>query len=310
MSSIAQNQFPRVTWHENRRYLWNPVQRKKFKNRPEERVRLRVIEYLLDTGWSKNRISTEEAIQDYTDATLRTDLICYSRDFNPCLLVECKAEYIPISTKTARQSARYNREVAANYLLMTNGNRDYWYKVDTETQTIQKLNRPPDIFNRDPGKTPVGRTHDFWEKRGFAGNAPPEPMMEWLEQVLEAFWDDDLGETRYLKFNHQPTGYPIDHYYKIYDSHTRPPIKTAVTFTSTPTGETHMLGILARKGRNEALVQIKLDAIFNGISPNTVTYSEEGTTEISLADKYSYSTGDLKKMSVDELKECIAGLMT
>src|SRR5699024_10330510 len=139
--SVAFNQFPRVVWRDGEKKLWNPIHRQALKNRPEERVRLRVIEYLARGGWSKHRISTEEKIGTVRkDEGKRTDLICYTQAFTPHLLVECKAESIKLSVQTALQIAQYNRQVEAPFLLLTNGLTDYWYSIEDE-DALQPLDR-------------------------------------------------------------------------------------------------------------------------------------------------------------------------
>ncbi|NIT57520.1 MAG: hypothetical protein GWN00_15210, partial [Aliifodinibius sp.] len=62
MLSIAKHIYPRVVWRDREKKLWNPIHKKALKNLPEERVRLRIMEALIQRGWSKHRISTEEAI--------------------------------------------------------------------------------------------------------------------------------------------------------------------------------------------------------------------------------------------------------
>ena len=129
MKSIAVYTYPQIVWREGQKRLWNPIRRKPLKNRPEERVRLRIIEHLVRSGWSKHRITTEEAVGQLADTSMRTDIICYSQRFEPKILIECKAEHIPISDQTAEQVARYNQNVNAPYLMMTNGRADFWYEV-------------------------------------------------------------------------------------------------------------------------------------------------------------------------------------
>src|SRR5699024_6172861 len=85
MESMAKYMYPQIVWREGRKMLWNSIHRKALKNRPEERVRLRVIEYLLMQGWSKHRITTEEAIGNLADTSMRTDIICYNQQFKPNL---------------------------------------------------------------------------------------------------------------------------------------------------------------------------------------------------------------------------------
>lgn len=133
-ASITFNQFPQVVWRSGEKKLWNPIHRKTLKTRPEERVRLQIVEYLIRNGWSKHRISTEEKIRSaQMDDGKRSDLICYTQEFNPHLLVECKAENIKLSTETALQIAQYNRQIEAPFLLLTNGLLDFWYSIDDKT---------------------------------------------------------------------------------------------------------------------------------------------------------------------------------
>ena len=51
----------------------------------------------------------------------RTDILIFSRDGNPDIIVECKAPHIQISQDTFDQIARYNLKLKANYLIVTNG---------------------------------------------------------------------------------------------------------------------------------------------------------------------------------------------
>lgn len=168
MSSIATYTYPQIVWRDRTKKLWNPIQKKALKNRPEERVRLRIMESLVRSGWSKHRISTEEAIGEIGDTSMRTDIICYTQEFDPRLLVECKAEHIPISSKTAEQVARYNQKVGAPYLLMTNGVTDYWYAIENGSEKIRELENSPDILDQEPG-VPEYALED-WKSRGFAGS--------------------------------------------------------------------------------------------------------------------------------------------
>jgi hypothetical protein len=85
MKSIAIHHFPLIIPQPGEKYLYNPVLKKRFKNRPEERVRLRWVEYLLhQTEWPKSRIGFEAPVSlPQEENTLRADLVLYNRDFSP-----------------------------------------------------------------------------------------------------------------------------------------------------------------------------------------------------------------------------------
>lgn len=274
MESIARNQFPITVWREGRKLLWNPIHKKALKNRPEERVRLRIIEYLLQARWSRHRISTEEAIADYASEQLRTDIICYSQNFEPLILVECKAENISLSTNTAEQISRYNRNIQAPYLLISNGRSDLWYHIDHSSEAVDALNTLPVLLQKT-NDTPTN--YNYWNKRGFAGKKAVPKLRKWLIPILQQFKNQDSSTAsaiiKYLDFQNSPTDLNVSHYYFIlgFENH-----KVALSFLNTPFGGTRLIAILNSGGTNRALAEINLDLIFEGERPNSSIYSAEG----------------------------------
>lgn len=280
MDSIARNQFPQVVWRKGEKLLWNPIHRKVLKNRPEERVRLRVIEYLLQAGWSKHRISTEESVSSQSEGELRTDIICYNQEFDPRILVECKAENIPISNKTGQQIARYNQNVQAPWLLMTNGLQDFWYRIDIENKDVTPTVAPPEALGKvdaDPDEL----NFEYWKKRGFAGEKALPALRKWLNPLLASFPSDEENTgVRYLRFKNSPTDLDISHYYRISPFEGD---KTALSFLSTAFGGTRLLAILNQAGENRAVAEINLDLLLEGEKPNTSTYSREGMQNFDIS---------------------------
>lgn len=279
MESIARNQFPIVVWREGEKLLWNPIHRKTLKNRPEERVRLRIIEYLLEAGWSKHRITTEEAIKDYSESKLRTDIICYTQGFEPRILVECKAENISLSTKTGEQVARYNQNVQAPYLLISNGQEDYWYRIESDKGHIKPLDGTPDILSKPNANS---RDFDYWKQRGFAGAKALPALRKWLDPFLRLFGQEEAQTIRYLQFKKSPSDLDLDHYYHInsFDSG-----KIALSLLNTAFGGSRCIAILNKDGENRAVAEVNLDLVFEGEQPNTSIYSAEGIRNIDLADE-------------------------
>ena len=131
MISSGLKHYPQIRYKEGSKFLWNTILKKKYKQRPEERVRLKCIEYLiLEAGFSKNRISLESPVSLSGDkSSSRTDVLCYDDHFNPLLLVECKAPNIQLDDKTAIQIASITLNKCP--LLVTNGLRDFWFHTKT-----------------------------------------------------------------------------------------------------------------------------------------------------------------------------------
>lgn len=303
MESIARNQFPMIVWREDKKLLWNPIHKKALKNRPEERVRLRIIEYLLEAQWSRHRISTEETIPDYASEQLRTDIICYSQNFEPLILVECKAEHVSLTTRTAEQVSRYNRSINAPYLLISNGRTDHWYHINQSKEQVETLKNIPGLLGESKMST---SDFEYWNKRGFAGKKAGPELRKWLHAILPQFKDGDDVATalniQYLDFQKSPTDLVINHYYFIsgFEKH-----KVALSFLSTPYGGTRLIAILNRNGTNRALAEINLDLVFEGDRPNSSIYSVEGIRNFD----FMKESGDLytkKKFDVNIRELAIA----
>lgn len=290
--SVASRQFPQIIWKDGKKQLWNPIHRKRLKNRPEERVRLRIIEYLINGGWSKHRISTEEAIASSQKETpLRTDLICYTQQFEPLLLVECKAKQVKITGQTADQIARYNQDINAPYLLMTNGLRDLWYSIENKN-SVSILDAIPDEF--PVLQIPSEQSLAYWTSRGFAGEKAAPGLRKWLEKTLNNCFLDDQPP-RFLSFNNSPSDLDLNNYYII---RTQSNYKLAFSFSSTPFGGSRLVGIVNREGQNIGVLEIHLDLLFDDRTPNASFYDSMGTENIDVT---PFLNRNSKSSNPDEL---------
>lgn len=85
---------------------------------PEEWVRQHCLHWLLSLGYPIGRCSIERSTKL---GGMRYDLLWHDAVLHPFLLVECKAPGIKITEDTVRQSAWYNLQLKAPYILLTNG---------------------------------------------------------------------------------------------------------------------------------------------------------------------------------------------
>jgi hypothetical protein len=267
--SVASNQFPQIVWRNGEKKLWNPIHRKALKNRPEERVRLRILEYLICGGWSKHRISTEEMIGSVRkDDAKRTDLVCYTRGFEPWLLVECKAENIKLSAKTALQIAQYNRQIEAPYLLITNGKTDHWYSLEEENP-MQPLSQIPEPLPAIE-KSLLDYSYEEWKTRGFAGSEACTALRSWLRQALQKnLLPTEPSSLQYLSFKHRPADLDMNHYYQTYKLEN---CRMALGFIATEYGGSRLIAILNIKEENAAVMEINLDLLADDRAPNASVY--------------------------------------
>jgi hypothetical protein len=138
--------------------LWNPVLKRRYVARPEERVRLSFIDMLLtEELFSAARIGFEVPVDAlHADSAIRADIVLYDEDFKPWMLVECKAPGVPVTEATAIQAAQYNRRLAAPWVVLTNG-----------TQTL--FTRDGQLHDAPLLAPPVPRpqARAYWLDRGF-----------------------------------------------------------------------------------------------------------------------------------------------
>jgi len=195
MRSAVTRHFPQIRFRGKEKQLWNPVLKKRYKDLPEERVRLALVDYLhLECGHSLNRLSFESPAGLPGEANrARTDLICYDEHFQPHLLVECKAPEIPLSEKVLHQIARYNQQIEAPFLLITNGSVDLY--VDLRSGSPELMTDPPELAQ--PIQEPE-RTADYWTERGFIGETSGPFLKSWLPGILTDLYLTDPAPRPYL----------------------------------------------------------------------------------------------------------------
>ncbi|MEL6674979.1 MAG: type I restriction enzyme HsdR N-terminal domain-containing protein [Bacteroidota bacterium] len=103
--------------------IWDIVRKRWFVSQPEEEVRQHVLHFLAqDKGIPLSRIGVEKEIR-YQQLRKRFDIVVFDRSGKPFLLIECKAPEVPINQNTLNQIARYNVNLQAPHLLLTNGHQ-------------------------------------------------------------------------------------------------------------------------------------------------------------------------------------------
>jgi len=125
----------RTRMREGKPEVFDPVRRKYVKQTPEEEVRQMMLRTLVEeSGVPIGFMAVEYAIRLY-GMDKRCDIVVFSPQLNPLMIVECKARHIPLSQQVMSQAASYNIKLKVPYLLMTNGSQQYCCKIDhTEGQ--------------------------------------------------------------------------------------------------------------------------------------------------------------------------------
>lgn len=88
---------------------------------PEEWVRQQLLHRMVEQlGYPASLIAVEQAIT-VGEVKKRCDAVVYDRSMQPFMLIECKAETVPLTQKTLDQAITYNRKLNVPYLLLYNG---------------------------------------------------------------------------------------------------------------------------------------------------------------------------------------------
>ncbi|MEX2478168.1 MAG: type I restriction enzyme HsdR N-terminal domain-containing protein [Gracilimonas sp.] len=271
MLSKALSHYPQFRFRDRQKRIWNPILKKSFVNLPEERVRLALVDYLtLEASISGSRISFESPVKLTGDkSSSRTDILCYDQDFNPLLLVECKASDIKLDEKAAIQVARYNQKVGAPFVLVSNGILDFWFEVKGDKINLCK--ELPQLF--EPKNT-VERTLSYWEKRAFIGEKLNPAGRAFAERSCSELFTDPHQPVKFLNFDDFSPEFALGHYYRIFG--TEENLKVALCLSANPYGGTRLNGVLNQGGTNTAFFSSSLDLIAQGEKVNTEIHSVKG----------------------------------
>jgi hypothetical protein len=88
---------------------------------PEEWVRQHFLRYMIDYKKYPASLLAVEKLVKVNQLSQRADIVAYTRDGKPWLIVECKAPAVAINQDTFLQAARYNQTLLVPYLALTNG---------------------------------------------------------------------------------------------------------------------------------------------------------------------------------------------
>lgn len=115
----------RIREREGKREIFDPVRRRFVPLTPEEAVRQSYLRYLVDElGFPLIAITVEKKVV-YNGMTRRYDIVACRPDGSILLLVECKAETVPLSGDTLYQAAMYNHVLQAEYVVLFNGRQQF-----------------------------------------------------------------------------------------------------------------------------------------------------------------------------------------
>jgi predicted type IV restriction endonuclease len=133
---------------ENKVSIFDDIRKKFILLTPEEWVRQHTLQFLLqDKKYPKSYLNVEKLIK-VNDLNKRYDIVVFQADGTIFLLIECKAPEVKITQDTFDQIARYNINLKAKYLMITNGLNHYFCQMDFEKEQYVFLKELPNFSNK------------------------------------------------------------------------------------------------------------------------------------------------------------------
>jgi hypothetical protein len=183
--SVAKAHFPIVRFRDGKRLIFDPVRKKSLVSSPEERVRQQWIQYLnLECGIPLSRLSVENGLKIPQEENLsRTDMVFYDANFKPLVLLEIKAPHIALKPGTMIQARRYNQNLGAPLILLSNGLTDIL--CNAEGNVVEREHWITELKS----KCRFTRDFSYWQERGFLNSDYPQ-VLNWLgsQAASSATW--------------------------------------------------------------------------------------------------------------------------
>lgn len=127
-------------------YILDTIRKKYIQLTPEEWVRQNLIQFLIhEKKYPKSLISVEVGLK-LNNLQKRADILCYNKQGEAILLVECKAPSVKITQTTFEQIANYNIHFKVKHLLVSNGLEHYSCAIDFENKSCSFLEDIPEFM--------------------------------------------------------------------------------------------------------------------------------------------------------------------
>ncbi|MDF1548902.1 MAG: type I restriction enzyme HsdR N-terminal domain-containing protein [Bacteroidales bacterium] len=133
----------RIVTKEGKKYIFDFIRKKYLLLTPEEWVRQKILLYLIEEKkYPQNLIRVEQKLKGKKQF-FRTDAVVYDRNGVAKIIIECKAENVKITQDVFEQITKYNIQFMAPYLLVTNGLKNYFCKINHNESSYEFLKDIP-----------------------------------------------------------------------------------------------------------------------------------------------------------------------
>ncbi len=111
--------------------LFDPQRKKWVVATPEEIVRQLFIKHLICKElYPASHIAIEHGFRFANGKQQRCDVLVYDSKAKPFMVVECKRQTVKIDQSVATQATRYNANIGAKYIVLTNLERTLCFTLE------------------------------------------------------------------------------------------------------------------------------------------------------------------------------------
>jgi hypothetical protein len=134
-------------------YILDMLRKKYLLLTPEEWVRQHFVHYLINENRYPKALMKIEGGLTFNSLSKRSDIVVFSREGSPWMLVECKAPDQKLRQATIEQAATYNHTLRAPFIVITNGMSHICCEINWVSGTTKQLPGLP-VF--DPREDEIG----------------------------------------------------------------------------------------------------------------------------------------------------------
>lgn len=128
---------------EGKLWIFDVIRKKYIVLIPEEWVRQHFLNLLIQhKKYPRSLIRVEGGLQ-YNSLQKRSDILVFSREGSPWMVIECKAPEVRLSEKSIFQASVYNATLRAEYVVVSNGLTHLYARIDWEKGTTSWIEDLP-----------------------------------------------------------------------------------------------------------------------------------------------------------------------
>ncbi len=127
--------------------VFDPLRQKWVVLTPEEWVRQHFTAWLASAYHYPATLTSNEIGIEVNGTRKRCDTVVFRREGTPLLIVEYKAPDIRITQDVFDQIVRYNMQLHAEYLIVSNGLNHYCCKIDYAANSYHFIPQIPDYLD-------------------------------------------------------------------------------------------------------------------------------------------------------------------